>query len=81
MLKIYGTMRCPDCVACREDLDKANVAYEFLDFDTELKYLKELLKLRDSSPLFATAREAGNIGIPCIVKPDETITLTWEEFM
>ncbi len=32
MLKIYGSMLCKDCVACRKDLDNAGVAYEFLDF-------------------------------------------------
>ena len=81
MLKIYGTLRCPDCVACCADLDKAGTAYEFLDFDTDLKLLKELLKLRDSSPAFNNARKEGNIGIPCIVREDGTVTLNWEEFM
>ena len=45
MLKIYGTLRCPDCVECKADLDRAGVEYTFLDFDTDLKLLKELLKL------------------------------------
>ena len=81
MLKIYGTPRCPDCVECCADLDKAGVAYEFLDFDTELKLLKEFLKLRDGSALFDEAREQGSIGIPCIVREDGKLTLSWEEFL
>lgn len=81
MLKIYGTPRCPDCVECRKDLDNAQVEYEFLDFDTDLRLLKEFLKLRDSSPVFDNAREGGSIGIPCIVKEDGSITLDWAEFM
>lgn len=81
MLKIYGTPRCPDCVECRADLDKAGVLYEFLDFDTDLKLLKEFLKLRDQSPVFAPAKEAGSIGIPCIVREDGSITLDWGDFM
>lgn len=40
MLKIYGTLRCPDCVECCADLDKCGIAYEFLDFDKDLKLLK-----------------------------------------
>lgn len=81
MLKIYGSLLCPDCVECCADLDKAQVEYEFLDFFKELKNLKEFLKIRDGSSLFDQAREEGNIGIPCIVKEDGTVTLSWEEFM
>lgn len=81
MLKIYGSMLCPDCVECREDLDKAGVEYEFLDFGAELKHLKEFLKIRDGNPLFDMARADGKIGIPCIQREDGTVTLDWKEFM
>lgn len=81
MLKIYGSMLCPDCVKCREDLGKAGVDYEFLDFAESLKNLKEFLKIRDSSSLFDASRAEGKIGIPCIVRADETVTLDWAEFM
>lgn len=81
MLKIYGSMLCPDCVECREDLDKVGVEYEFLDFAESLQNLKEFLKLRDSSPLFEPSRAEGKIGIPCIVKENGTVSLSWEDLM
>ena len=81
MIKIYGSMLCKDCVQCREDLDKAGVSYEYLDFADSLVYLKEFLAIRDGNPLFAAVREKGGIGIPCIVEEDNTVTLDWEEFM
>lgn len=81
MLKIYGSMQCPDCVQCRKDLDKAGVTYEYLDFADSLKNLKEFLTIRDSSPVFEAVREKGSIGIPCILRDDGTVTLTWEEYM
>lgn len=81
MLKIYGSMLCPDCVDCRRDLDNAAVAYEFLDFSESLANLKEFLKLRDASPLFDESRREGAIGIPCLQKEDGSITLDWEEFV
>ena len=81
MLKIYGMMICPDCVECCAALDKASVAYEFLDFSKETKNLKEFLKIRDGSSLLDKARKEGNIGIPCILKDDGTVTLNWEECM
>ena len=80
MIKIYGSMLCPDCVQCRKDLDEAGVAYEYLDFSEELINLKEFLKIRDGNPLFDELRAEGKIGIPCIVREDETITLDWEEY-
>ncbi|MEE1037437.1 MAG: glutaredoxin [Oscillospiraceae bacterium] len=80
MLKIYGSMLCPDCVQCREDLDKAGVEYEYLDFSENLKNLKEFLLLREGS-LFDAIRAEGKIGIPCIQREDGSVTLDWEEFM
>ncbi|MBQ7801153.1 MAG: glutaredoxin [Oscillospiraceae bacterium] len=80
MLKIYGSMLCPDCVRCREDLDRAGVPYEFLDFGEALSNLKEFLVLRDGDPLFDAVREKGSIGIPCILREDGSITLQWDEF-
>ena len=81
MLKIYGSMLCPDCVKCREDLDRAGVAYEYLDFGDSLKNLKEFLSIRDCNPVFSSVREAGKIGIPCILTEDGNLTLEWEKFM
>lgn len=81
MIKIYGSMLCKDCVQCREELDTAGIAYEYLDFADDLRNLKEFLSIRDSSPLLEEVRENGGIGIPCILREDGSVTLDWEEFM
>lgn len=81
MLKIYGNMQCPDCVRCRKELDAAGVEYVYLDFSDSLRNLKAFLAIRDGDPKFAEVKERGSIGIPCIVKEDGTVTLSWEEFM
>ena len=81
MIKIYGSMLCPDCVQCREDLDKAGVSYEYLDFSENLRHLKEFLAIRESCQLFDDVRKNGSIGIPCIVREDGSVTLDWVEFM
>lgn len=78
---IYGSMLCKDCVECREALDKASVKYEFRDFALELKNLKEFLQIRDHNSMFEPIKEAGGIGIPCIVLENGEITLDWEEFI
>ena len=81
MIKIYGSMLCPDCVQCREDLDKAGVSYEYLDFSEDLRNLKAFLAIRDREPIFDAARANGSIGIPCIVKEDGSVTLDWLTLM
>lgn len=81
MIKIYGSMLCPDCVQCRKELNQAGIAYEYLDFSESLKNLKEFLALRDREDIFREVREAGKIGIPCILREDGTLTLDWAEFM
>ena len=80
MLTIYGSMLCKDCVACREDLDKAGVEYVFLDFAEDLANLKAFLALREND-LFQPVKEQGSIGIPCIVTETGKLSLDWTEFL
>ena len=81
MLKIYGSKLCPDCVDCVNELKAANVVFEYCDFAENLLYLKEFLKLRDESREFDEVRQTGKIGIPCILREDGTLTLSWSEFL
>lgn len=79
MLIIYGSMLCPDCVQCRIDLDRAGVAYEFLDFADSLTNLRQFLSIREGS-VFDEVRAKGSIGIPCIVD-GEKVSLDWDEYV
>ncbi len=81
MLIVYGTPLCPDCVKCLEDLDAANVSYEYLNICEDLRNMKAFLKLRDESTLFDEVRSQGKIGIPCIQREDGTLSLEWDEFL
>lgn len=81
MLKIYGSLLCPDCVQCKNDLTAAGVDFEYLDFADDLRNLKTFLSIRDCDPQFAEVKERGSIGIPCIVEEDGTVCLQWEKYM
>lgn len=81
MLIIYGSMQCPDCSQCREDLDRAEVAYEYRDFGRSLLYLKEFLTIRDANAMFDEVRQKGSIGIPCLVEEDGSISLSWDKYL
>jgi glutaredoxin-related protein len=80
MLKIYGSPMWPDCVICKEELDKAGISYVYMDITGNLMFLKKFLKLREQ-PVFAQIREKGQIGIPCILREDDSITFDWKEFL
>ena len=81
MLIIYGTDQCPDCVNCKADLDRVGVSYEYRSISENLLYLKEFLSYRDRNPIFTPVKDALKIGIPCIVSPEGTVSLTWEQFL
>ena len=80
MLKIYGSPLCPDCVKCKEELEQAGVEFLYLDITGKLLFLKQFLKLRERSE-FDTVREKGQIGIPCILRDDDSVCFDWKEFM
>lgn len=80
MLKIYGSPLCKDCVICKEELDKAGVAHVYMDITGNLLFLKKFLKLREL-PEFDAIREKGQIGIPCILREDDSFTFDWKEFL
>ena len=81
MLKIYGSEMCPDCRECKVNFNTHAIEYVSIDINENLKNLKDFLKLRDSSPVFDAAKEAGGIGIPAIVREDGTVTLDWEGYL
>ena len=80
MLKIYGSPLCKDCVICKAELEKAGVEFLYLDITGNLLFLKQFLKLRER-PEFAPIREKGQIGIPCLLREDGSLTFDWDEFV
>lgn len=81
MLQIYGTLLCKDCRDCLEAYDAGQISYTFLDITKELPTLKAFLAIRDREPLFDSVRQAGKIGIPCIVDEQGKVSLNWEKYV
>ncbi|MBR3227649.1 MAG: glutaredoxin [Erysipelotrichaceae bacterium] len=81
MLKIYGSVMCPDCIACKKNFDHYGIAYEFVDINLSLRDLKDFLKMRDTDPIFDHCKEIGDIGLPALVKEDGTVSLDWEGYL
>ena len=78
-ITMYGISSCHDCVDAEKLLKEKGIPFEYLDFSVNPVWLKEFLQLRDKSPLFATVRENGWIGIPYFELEDGTKTFDVEE--
>ena len=81
MLKIYGSALCPDCVKCKDALEAAGVPFVYLSITESLLALKQFLKLRENREEFNLIRQRGQIGIPCILDEDGTLSFTWDEYL
>ena len=74
---VYGSRLCRTTATCLEDLDMSGLLYEYRDITENLEYMKQFLSLRDRDMVFEKARAQGQIGIPCILRTDGTVTLDW----
>lgn len=60
-------------------LGEANPEFQIIDISEHVRNLHEFLALRDHRPEFAEAKAEGDIGIPCYVREDGSITLSSAE--
>lgn len=74
MIKMYVMQTCPDCEYVEKHLE-GNPNLEVIDIGKHVRNLKEFVKLRDSHPAFDEAKAVGDLGIPCYVLEDGTVTL------
>lgn len=78
MIKIYGMKTCPYCSYVEQQVE-GDDRFQVIDIGTNVRYMHEFMDMRDHSPVFDHSKEIGDIGIPCFVLPDGTITLKPED--
>jgi len=74
MIKMYVMQTCPDCTYVEEQI-KDDPRFEIIDIGEHVRNLKEFIRLRESNPAFDEAKKIGDLGIPCYVLEDGTVTL------
>ena len=87
MIKMYVMETCPDCEYVEKQV-MGNPNFKVIDIGKHVrrsssarllpkgrKNLKEFIKLRDSHPAFDEAKAVDDLGIPCYVLEDGTVTL------
>ncbi|MGN1353465.1 MAG: hypothetical protein ACI4V2_00980 [Alloprevotella sp.] len=78
MIRVYVMSTCPDCHNVKAQL-ACNPVYEIIDIGEHVRHLKAFLRLRDTHPAFADVKAKGQIGIPCFVFADETVSFELPE--
>ena len=74
MIKIYGMESCPYCTYVKEQI-KGNDNFCYIDIGTDVHELHNFLELMDNLEVFKPYKEEGDVGIPCFVLEDGTVTL------
>jgi len=74
MIKMYVMHTCPDCEYVEKQVVN-NPNFEVIDIGKHVRNLKQFIKLRDTNPAFDEAKAVDDLGIPCYVLEDGTVTL------
>jgi len=78
MIKVYGMPSCPYCAYIEQQIE-GNPEFVYLDIGKDVHLLHEFLELRDHDPAFLPYKEVGDVGIPCFVREDGSITIEPKE--
>ena len=74
MIKMFVMPTCPYCDYVEKQVEE-NPDFEVIDIGRHVHNMKQFLDLRDSHPAFDEAKRIGDVGIPCYVLEDGTVTL------
>lgn len=75
MIKMFVMQTCPHCEYVEKQVE-GNTRFEVIDIGKHVRNLKQFLDLRDTHPAFDEAKRIGDVGIPCYVLEDGTVTLS-----
>ena len=81
MTKVYGSTKCPYCLVLKENLDKNNAPYEFIDVLENFGNLSAFLEIRDKEAVFDHLKAVGDIGLPALVDDSGKVWTDWESWL
>ena len=81
MIKVFGNLNCPYCVVLKENLDRNNIEYEFVDVLGSLSNLGAFLALRDKEPVFDHLKQINDIGLPAFIDEEGRVRIDWENYL
>lgn len=75
MITMYVMKTCPYCEYVENQV-VGNDNFKIVDIGKHIHNLREFMHLRDTNPAFDEAKKVGDVGIPCYVREDGTVTLS-----
>lgn len=75
---MYVMKTCPYCEYVEKQV-VGNPNFKIIDIGAHVRNLKKFLSLRDNNPVFDEAKQIGDVGIPCYVLDDGSVTLNSED--
>lgn len=78
MIKMYVMQTCPYCEYVEKQVE-GDARFQIVDIGAHVRNLKEFLDLRDHHPAFAEPKAVGDVGVPCYVREDGSITFSSAE--
>lgn len=78
MIKMYVMKTCPYCEYVEKQVID-NPEFQIIDIGEHVRNLHAFLELRDNNPIFDESKRIGDVGIPCYVREDGSITLNSED--
>jgi len=72
---VIGSHLCPDTMSALNQLSDAGVEINYKDILSGHTELKDYLKLRETSDVYAEIRGTERLGIPCFMCENGTVTL------
>lgn len=78
MIKIYGLPTCPYCDYVEKQIEGDN-RFKYINIGAHVRNMSEFIHLRDTRKEFDHSKAIGDIGIPCFLLEDGTITLKPED--
>lgn len=64
---MFGSKFWSECEPAKEYLSENGVKFVYRDITENMMNLKLFLNHRDNNPVFDKIKEAGNVGLPCLV--------------
>ncbi len=81
MIKVYGSVKCPYCLVLKENLERNQVAFEFVEILESLGNLGSFLAIRDREPVFDHLKAVNDIGLPALVEENGKVWTDWESWL
>lgn len=78
MIRIYGMPTCPYCSFVYKQV-AGDKRFKIIDIGSDVRRMSKFIHMRDTSPVFDHSKSVGDIGIPCFVLEDGSITLKPED--